>query len=659
MSNKTLLLKSVSRMTASGEMDTLELKPGVNLIIGDRDTGKTGWLDTISFLLGDTDPPNKGLRPEIATKFDTAALRLDIGGEQIVVERRWKDFGAAHKVFVNGDPMKDFEFGEYLQQKLEIPAIHYPKGSMHSGDSWPLLSWRELFRHIYREERFWGDLADKQLPRVQHACLLQFAGAAEKIYPKELGEAVREGQKLVALKTRKEQFDIVLQQAVKDLIPDPAINTAPTLDAINLGVQRLRAEIDQIRDRRQAALNQVLVSGPPDRTQLADTALAERRVELSVRRERDRTEFEKVVGRLNELRSYHTAVLAELGRLKRTGTASDLLAALKVKQCPVCDRKVVPASGPSCYLCHHPIEAAGSDLAGAKKRIAFEIEQLEGEAAELSELLDRLEREKAAITDRVRRVDDEIAEVETRLRPVRTAFVGLIPPEVTAADTQIGQSEEKVAQLLRMRHAVMHRDELSTDLDTLRVKVDKLGAEAEAEAANVQFEKLSDELSDGMNEYLNLLNQGDRARWQHGPVRLALAERTFKLKVGQKPWTSVGGTSIGIVLLAYHYSLLKLSGEVGYNYPGLALVDFPMTLADGMTVADKENYLIDPFVSLFRDRPTFQLVVCGRSFENLQGAHRIALTTVWKQDVAGRSMRGEESVDSEFSDANAVEPTEE
>jgi outer membrane murein-binding lipoprotein Lpp len=497
MSTKTLLVKSVCRVTASGETDTLDLKPGVNVIVGDRDTGKSRWLDTISYLLGDTDPPAKGLKPEIAAKFDTATLQMEIGGEAVAAERRWKEHGATHKVFANGDGMSSTEFGEYLQRKLGIPTVHYPKGSPYSGYTWPLLSWRELFRHVYREERFWGDLADKQLPKVQHACLLQFVGAADKMYPKELGEAVNERQRLTTLQARKEQFDSVLQQAAKDLIPDPSINTAPTLDAIDLGVQRLKAEIGQLRDRRQAVLDQVLAARPPDQPQLVDTALAERRVELSVRRERDRGEFEKVGGRLLELRSYHEAVRAELGRLKRTDTASDLLAALKVKQCPVCDRKVTPANGPTCYLCHHPVAGAGGgDLAGAKKRIAFEVEQLEGEEAELRELLGRLEREQAAITDRVRRADEELAEVETRLRPVRTAFVALIPPEVAATDTQIGQTEEKVAQLLRLRQTVLHRDELSADIDKLREKVEGLSGEADAEAAKVPFEQLSNELSD-------------------------------------------------------------------------------------------------------------------------------------------------------------------
>ncbi len=243
MSAKTITVKSVRRETASGEVDTLELKPGVNVIVGVKDTGKTGWLQTISYLLGDTDPAEKAMMPEIEVKFDTAAIQLTIGTEEIILQRRWKEQGAKHKIFANTEGMSSTDFGGYIHQKLGIPTVHFPKGNPYSGAVWPILSWRMLFRHIYREERFWNELADKQPEKEQHTCILQFLGMADKMYPTELGEEVSQRQNLLKLQARKEQFESVLQQAAKDLISDPAINTAPTLDAIEQGIERLRAYI--------------------------------------------------------------------------------------------------------------------------------------------------------------------------------------------------------------------------------------------------------------------------------------------------------------------------------------------------------------------------------------------------------------------------------
>ena len=230
---------------------------------------------------------------------------------------------------------------------------------------------------------------------------------------------------------------------------------------------------------------------------------------------------------------------------------------------------------------------------------------------------------------------------------MRTAFAALMPPEVAITDTQIGQTEERIAQLFRLRKSLLQRDELSAEIDRLRAKVQSVKEVVDSQASNVPFERLSDELSDGINEYLNVLNEGDPTRWPHGAIRFDLGERGYRIRVGQKAWTSLGATSIGFVLLGYHYALLKLSGRDGYNYPGIALIDFPMTLADKTTIAEKENYLIEPFVGLFRSRPTFQLIVCGRAFENLKGVNRVTLATVWRQEVEDGSVSTEEATNDE------------
>jgi hypothetical protein len=138
-------------------------------------------------------------------------------------------------------------------------------------------------------------------------------------------------------------------------------------------------------------------------------------------------------------------------------------------------------------------------------------------------------------------------------------------------------------------------------------------------------------MTDGINEYLNHLKAGNPNRWLHEQVRLRISEHGTKVSVGDSPLSKLGVTSIGMVVLGYNYALLKLTGCNGYNYPGFALIDFPMTFADGMTIADKENYLIEPFVRLATGNAAVQVVICGRAFTGLQGAHRIELKTVWMQ----------------------------
>src|SRR5207237_1933492 len=59
--------------------------------------------------------------------------------------------------------------------------------------------------HIYRQQRFWGDLADKQPEAEQHACLLQFLGLAERIYTNDYGQLIELRMKVERLRSRRSE----------------------------------------------------------------------------------------------------------------------------------------------------------------------------------------------------------------------------------------------------------------------------------------------------------------------------------------------------------------------------------------------------------------------------------------------------------------------
>jgi len=83
--------------------------------------------------------------------------------------------------------------------------------------------------------------------------------------------------------------------------------------------------------------------------------------------------------------------------------------------------------------------------------------------------------------------------------------------------------------------------------------------------------------------------------------------------------------------MAYHYGLLSLSKLHGHNYPGLLIIDFVAELADGTTVRDKENFILDPFVKLVhsKDMSNTQVIAAGSAFKDLKGANRIELESIW------------------------------
>jgi predicted ATP-dependent endonuclease of OLD family len=85
-----LSINSVTRHRADGTEDSLVFKEGVNVLVGDGNTGKTKWFQTIDYLLGDEVSAEERKDPEnvLFTLFDSASASLNVNGEELLVERK-------------------------------------------------------------------------------------------------------------------------------------------------------------------------------------------------------------------------------------------------------------------------------------------------------------------------------------------------------------------------------------------------------------------------------------------------------------------------------------------------------------------------------------------------------------------------------------------
>ena len=193
MTRPFLSIGRIERRRATGNTEELVFKPGVNVVVGRPNTGKTKWLQTLDFLLGDPgENPFEGAEEAgLTDKYDSAAVELIIGDERMRIERRWREAGAKTKIFVDDNGMAARDFQQWLMGKLAIPLLNFPKGNPLSGQTWPELSFRMLLRHIYRQQQFWGDIADKQPEGEQHACILQLLGLAEHIFNDDYGQLIK------------------------------------------------------------------------------------------------------------------------------------------------------------------------------------------------------------------------------------------------------------------------------------------------------------------------------------------------------------------------------------------------------------------------------------------------------------------------------------
>ena len=635
MTKRTFVVNELVRSPQGGPEDRLELTPGVNVIVGIPNTGKSKWLQMLNYLLVSEDAPADVFGEIVASKYTSIRGMLTVAGESLEVERRWDSSTPKSRIFVNGEATNIKEFLLDLHHRLDIPLLHYPQGNPLGPRTWPELGWRSLFRHMYRRQLLWGDIADKQPESEQHACILQFCGLAEKLFSDEYGKLVGAQKRIIELQAQKDHFLDTLSRVSKDLLSAEEINVGLTPESLDSARNRVLLEIEQLLAERQAIL--VELTAKVKSTLAPSTDMPERMEELMEElsdheghSEMLRVAMERNQSRLAELEVYRTSVEQEAGRLERAIKAGNLLADLKVTHCPACDQAVVPQSESStCYLCHRPMPQESASTSAT--RLEMEIGQTKAILQEATEMIAVLTKDKERLETDLVRATSQIAKIRSMLRPVRMAASSLLPPEIALLDMKIGQRQEQITQIDRVAKSLTYREVLAHEITVIQQEISTLEMEVSRQGGLLDFDKASTQLRDGMVTYLNAISQRVPTAWTQKEPRVALDDRKARFLVGNRKWdTQLGGTLSLYFLLAYHYALMTLSKIDSCHFPGFLALDFPAEL-DGASTRDTENFAIEPFVDLLTSEEfqSCQIIVTGSAFEGLKGTNRIEFTKVW------------------------------
>lgn len=631
---------SVSRTRSDGSTETLAFEEGVNVLVGEGNTGKTKWLQTIDYLLGDEASAEERADPEniLFNLFESASAVVKINGEEILVERRWKEAGSLSKVYVNGEPQNVKDYCRSLMVKLGMPALHYPQGNPYGPRKWPELTWRTLFRHMYRRETMWSDLADAQPEVDQHASLTLFLGAAERLFSQDYGDLVSKSKQVMDLQARKDQFMSLLDQVSKELVDAQELGVALTPESIEAAQNKLTAELRAIEGKRTA-----LLEGIKSGTQVQLTAakatlpdidsLSQELIEVQNQKEQISRAIKQLDARTEELQTMQQLLEDEVAKLDRAKDAGTVLADLRVTHCPACDQQIDKKPEDSlCYVCGRAVPMQ-SEISTAARRIDYEIEQLRSELEETKHLLNELAEDYASKTEIRKKLSTRIAELASDLRPVRQAAAAVMPPELFLLDVSYGRVQEKAKQLKRIRAVLDQREKLADDILKIQQEIAQIEATVDSKTSEVDFESMGDRIRDGMLTYFNRIVELNPKSWLGNTVSVRFGERTVRLKAGESGWKSkLGGTQRLYFLFAYHYALLNLTRFEDTLYPGFAMIDFPASLEDRAAIADKENFILEPFVELLKrdDMKGCQLLAAGRSFKGLEDVHSLEFNELWK-----------------------------
>ena len=635
MNGHYLSIGSITRRFSTGATEALKFEPGVNLLVGRSNTGKTKWLQTLDYILGDrgANPFENAQEEGLAEKYDTASCELLIGGQRVFVERRWRETGAKSKVFVDDEAMTARDFQHFLMEKLGIPLLNFPKGNPMSGQTWPELSFRMLLRHIYRQQRFWNDLADKQPEGEQYACILQFLGLAEHLFSEDYGQLLKLRMEVERLRARRDQFGQTLDDLVSEVLSEPGLTVGVSVMTVRNAENRILSEMDALRQRRDDLISDARdeTVSPEDRGHVL--RLSEKRAAMLVAQEQLRHKAKATTDRREEMGRYHTDLAEELDRLTRTEDAGAVLADLRITHCPACDQPVVNAAADTehCFLCHQQLSEGSLIEELGAVRLRFEVDRLGGELKEAEELLSVLKRDAKRLANEIKKSAEHLRMLENELAPAREAVAAFVQEEVSAIDMALGELNERQRHLGRISAALESGQELSDRIKEIEQEIEPLQARVDEAARSTDFGAAAALLEDGMNAYLQSINLLRPGVWLHSPIRVDVSRYSFAMKVGSSRWDdALGGTDSLYFLMAYHYGLLTLSDKSGCHYPGLSIIDVPGEFS-GEAIGDKENFIVQPFINLLsqEEYEGTQLIITGVSFERLDAPHRLYLTHVY------------------------------
>lgn len=480
----------------------------------------------------------------------------------------------------------------------------------------------------------WSDLADKQPASEQHASLLQFLGVGNRVFSTDFESLIAKQNQLATLRAQRDNFISTLQEISRELMQADELSVALTPQSIADAYRRFLAEEQKLAGERDALLSNLRAAASTKSAPLPDAVegLTQTLVKLQSEMEDNANTLKKARNRQAHLREYREILRHEVEQLERSISAGNVFADLKVTHCPACDQEISAADEEQgrCYVCKQSLDARAT--ATGVNRIEFELEQIRSEIAELNELLNRLEAETAGLQEHQTLLREKINGTQELLRPVRTAAAAILPPELAITNMSIGRLQEKRRQLQRVKAALDRREILAKTIQDIQAEIDKLSGSVTEIASTVYYATLGDRLADGMNTYLNKLNEANKDAWLVGDVSVQLQEKTLRIRVGKSDWQNkLGGTLTLYFLLAYHYALLTLMRFPESHFPGLLLIDFPAEI-EGASVADKENFVVEPFIDLLSQEgmENCQMVAAASGFFGLEGAHRVELSKVWK-----------------------------
>ncbi|MDX0559437.1 AAA family ATPase [Sinorhizobium medicae] len=525
----------------------IEFVPGLNVICGASETGKSFIAESVDFMLG-REVPERNITEQVG--YDRVRLAIESSdGRPLTIDRSVEggDFVVYDELLAGGAPT-----GE--QRKLRWK---------HAGTRTDTLSFELLDRIGYAGRRLRQNAKGKtrslSFRDVARLCVATEEDIQRKGSPAMSGQFVTATAEYAALKLLLTGTDDSALVSVDDDSPQRQRDDGK-IELLDQMIEELQAELDEagideteLRDQEEKLTNSLSLQAEALRSAQSElNGLLERRGEVatSLRSSRARMkEIEELVARFTLLDSHYKTDIERLGAIYESGS---FFVHLTVHACSVCGAH--PGEQHLDSDCDGNVEAVVNasraeiaKIERLRRELAYTLDSLRTEHRDLSEGLPGIEADYRALESQLSEI------VSPTVTDERTSF-----NELTAKMAAVRLSLGKLASLARLR-----------ERKTALTEEEEVAGDAPQGTKTVIPKSVQDEFAQEVQQILSDWDYPDASR-------VFFDEASKDLLISGKGRGSTGKGLRAITHAAFTIGLLQFCKERDLPHPGFVVLDSPL-----------------------------------------------------------------------------------
>lgn len=522
---------------------TMRFTPGLNLIVGASDTGKTFIFETLDFMLG----AQGGLRRIPESKgYDRVHLSIDPTGRPPFTLRRAFDGG-------------QFEVTEYPDGRQSTATLTKKLSAQHSADPDGSLS-AYLLRAIGLEGRAVrknekGEKVALSFRDVVHLTLINETEIIAQTSPIFTGQVInktKESNVFALFLTNQDDSQIIPQESRKDRDARLSVE-ADTVESI---LAEKRKELEALTSDSSELSEQAarLETAIEEATRSVVTTQEEiskhehRRSEIIEERTTAASRAQFLTEQLKRLRLLSLYYKTDRDRLRAVVEASRVYHELPEGTCPLCDRPYAAA------------ERNGSPHQQFEESCVKEIQKIDALQADLQESIQDFTREEAELRTQERRLNAE-------LKAINDQLINSLSPGNRSAQAEL-------QALIQKRTAIAQSEVLKATTQSLEERLARIEIARNEKVARTSFEPRA--TTSVAFEFCQVV-EGILRAWKY-PNLGTVSFDTDKgdLVIGAQDRANKGKGYRAVTYAAFAIGVMKYCRLKQIPHPGFVVLDTPM-----------------------------------------------------------------------------------